>query len=47
LVCSGSLDLPTAQQAIASDWITAYKKYLGTDRYISQSRKPAMLQKPS
>jgi hypothetical protein len=47
LVCSGELDLPTAQQAIASDWITAYKKYLGTDRYISQTRKPALLQKPS
>ncbi len=47
LVCRGELDLPTAQQAIASDWITAYKKYLGSDRYISQSRKPALLQKPS
>jgi len=46
-VCSGELDLPTAQQAIASDWITAYKKYLGTDRYVSQTRKPALLQKPS
>jgi hypothetical protein len=29
LVCGGELDLPTAQQAIATDWITAYKKYLG------------------
>jgi hypothetical protein len=47
LVCSGELDLPTAQQAIASDWITAYKKYLGTDRYVSQTRKPALLQRPS
>ena len=47
LVCSGELDLPTAQQAIASDWITAYKKYLGSDRYVSQTRKPASLQKPS
>jgi hypothetical protein len=47
LVCRGELDLPTAQQAIASDWITAYKKYLGTDRYVSQTRKPALLQKPS
>lgn len=28
LVCAGQLDLPTAQQAIATDWITAYKKYL-------------------
>ena len=30
LVCAGKLDLPTAQQAIATDWITAYKKYLST-----------------
>jgi hypothetical protein len=32
LVCDGKLDLPTAQQAIATDWITAYRKYLGTGR---------------
>jgi hypothetical protein len=38
LVCDGELDLPTAQRAIATDWITAYKKYLGTDRYVSQTR---------
>jgi len=47
LVCDGDLDLPTAQQAIATDWITAYKKYLGTDRYVSQMRKVVLLQKPS
>jgi hypothetical protein len=47
LVCSGDLDLPTAQKAIASDWITAYKKYLGSDRYVSQTRKPTLLQKPT
>src|ERR1700680_3468546 len=28
LVCSGQLDLKTAQRAIASDWIGAYKFYL-------------------
>lgn len=27
LVCDGELDLPTAQRAIATDWIAAYKKY--------------------
>jgi hypothetical protein len=27
LVCNGELDLPTAQRAIATDWINAYKKY--------------------
>ena len=29
LVCSGQLDLQTAQRAIASNWIEAYKKYVG------------------
>ena len=27
LVCSGSLDLATAQQAIAADWVTAAARY--------------------
>jgi hypothetical protein len=27
LVCHGELDLPTAQRAIATDWIAAYRKY--------------------
>lgn len=31
LVCSGQLDLQTAQRAIASDWIEAYKKYVGPE----------------
>jgi hypothetical protein len=29
LVCSGKLDLSTAQHDIAVDWIGAYKKYVG------------------
>ncbi len=29
LVCSGRLSLGTAQQAIATDWVAAYKKYIG------------------
>ncbi|WP_174721501.1 hypothetical protein [Capsulimonas corticalis] len=29
LVCSGQLDLAAAQHAIATDWIGAYKKYMG------------------
>lgn len=29
LVCSGRLGLGTAQQAIATDWVAAYKKYIG------------------
>jgi len=31
MVCSGDLDLPTAQREIANDWIAAYKKYFHTD----------------
>lgn len=27
LVCSGAVDLETAQKAIAADWIAAYRKY--------------------
>jgi anti-sigma factor RsiW len=30
LVCSDRLDLATAQREIATDWITAYRKYFGT-----------------
>jgi hypothetical protein len=29
LVISGKLDLETAQREIATDWIAAYKKYIG------------------
>lgn len=29
LVCDGSVDLKTAQQEIATDWIAAYQKYIG------------------
>jgi hypothetical protein len=31
LVCSGDLDLSTAQHEIASNWVDAYKKYVRTD----------------
>lgn len=31
LVCTGNLDLATAQRDISADWIAAYKKYFGTD----------------
>jgi hypothetical protein len=41
LVCAGELDLPTAQRAIATDWITAYKRYLGREQYASPARRPA------
>jgi hypothetical protein len=31
-VCAGKVDLKTAQHDIATDWISAYKKYLHVDR---------------
>jgi hypothetical protein len=31
-VCSGRLDLATAQRDISSDWIAAYRKYFHTDK---------------
>jgi hypothetical protein len=36
MVCAGKLDLSTAQRAIATDWIAAYKKYFQTDRPLSE-----------
>ena len=36
LVCSGQLDLKTAQQAIASNWIEAYKKYVSPNPAIPE-----------
>ncbi len=38
LVRSGKLDLHTAQQEIARDWIAAYKKYVGPDPVATKSR---------
>jgi hypothetical protein len=35
LVCSGDLDLHTAQHEVAADWIAAYKKYFHTDRPLT------------
>jgi hypothetical protein len=32
LVCTGKLDLSTAQHDIATNWISAYRKYFHTDR---------------
>ena len=29
MICTGELDLKTAQREIAADWIAAYKKYVG------------------
>jgi hypothetical protein len=35
LVCTGRLDLKTAQRDIASNWIAAYRKYFKTDRPLA------------
>ena len=37
LICSGQLDMKTAQQAIATDWIGAYKKYVGGEPGVGRS----------
>lgn len=34
-VCSGKIDLPTAQHEISTDWIAAYKKYFHTSLPLS------------
>jgi hypothetical protein len=34
LVCQNKIDLSTAQRDLATDWISAYKKYFHTDRPI-------------
>jgi hypothetical protein len=44
LVCSGQLDLTTAQQAIASNWIEACKKYLSPNPPIPLSRARRVLE---
>ena len=35
LVCDGHVPLATAQRDISTDWISAYKKYFGSDRPLS------------
>jgi hypothetical protein len=32
MVCSGQIDIATAQAAFSTDWIAAYKQYIGTPR---------------
>jgi hypothetical protein len=40
MVCSGKLDLPTAQHDIATNWIAAYKKYFHTDLPVALNSDP-------
>ncbi len=37
MICSGQIDMATAQHEIATDWIAAYKKYFNTDTPLSGS----------
>ena len=46
LVCSGQLDLKTAQQAIASNWIEAYKTYVSPNPPISLLASPSAAESP-
>jgi hypothetical protein len=39
LVCRGELDLATAQREISTDWVSAYKKYLGEPRKQRMKQK--------
>ncbi len=39
MVCDGSLDLSEAQREIATNWISAYKKYFHTDEPLKEHRK--------
>jgi hypothetical protein len=39
MVCEGDLDLTEAQREIATDWISAYKKYFHTDEPLEEHRK--------
>jgi hypothetical protein len=40
LVCSGRLDLKTAQQAIVANWIEAYKLYVSPNSPVSRLSSP-------
>ena len=35
LVCDGTINLATAQQDLATDWISAYKRYFHTDKPLA------------
>jgi len=51
MVCDGKLDLPTAQRDIATNWISAYRRYFHTDKPLTsvssliwaEDRKPAAM----
>jgi anti-sigma factor RsiW len=38
-VCTGKIDLPTAQREISTNWISAYQKYFHTDRPVRRNSR--------
>jgi hypothetical protein len=46
LVCNGQLDLKTAQQAIAANWIEAYKSYVSPNPPTSRLASPSAVESP-
>ncbi len=50
LVCSGQMDLKTAQQEVSTDWIASYKKHFHTNQPLEagshSSHAPAMANSP-
>jgi hypothetical protein len=41
LVCSGQLSLAAAREAISSNWVTAYQKYIGAQSAIPPTASPS------
>lgn len=39
MVCTGQIDLATAQHDIATDWISAYKRYFHTEKPLSAHQR--------
>ena len=46
MVCKGEIDLNTAQQEIATDWVAAYKKYVGPEPTGKSSTSPITVRTP-
>ena len=47
LVCDGQVALPVAQHDIATNWISAYKKYFHTDRPVTRRTQLTARQHPN
>ena len=45
MVCDGRLSLSVAQQEIARDWISAYKKYFHVEQPIAESMHPKLAER--